>query len=240
MSDFLLDVARTERLGFGEAIFCAGKTAEQIDAILEDGNARGLSLLLTRLEPARAALLRHESALDYDAYSRTAFAGAPAPAQPASVAVVAAGTSDLPVAREAVRTLAFHGVSPTEISDVGVAGLWRLLQRVEELRHFAVVIAVAGMDAALPTVLGGLIPGCLIAVPTSVGYGAAAGGQAALNAMLASCAPGVLVTNIDNGYGAATAALRMVLTMRRLAGTGLATSSRTTHFREREMTNGSA
>jgi hypothetical protein len=92
--------------------------------------------------------------------------------------------------------------------DVGVAGLWRLYERLEEIRSSAIIIAVAGMDAALPTVLGGLIPGLIIAVPTSVGYGVAAGGQTALNAVLASCAPGITVTNIDNGYGAACAALR--------------------------------
>jgi NCAIR mutase (PurE)-related protein len=124
--------------------------------------------------------------------------------------VVTAGTSDIPVSREAVRTLAFHGYLSTEISDVGVAGLWRLLRHVEALCAFAVIIVVAGMDAALPTVLGGLVPGCIIAVPTSVGYGVATGGRAALDAMLASCAPGVMVVNIDNGYGAACGAMRVL------------------------------
>jgi NCAIR mutase (PurE)-related protein len=217
MTEFLLDTARPERVGFGEAVFCSGKTAAQIDAILDDGRQRGLPLLLTRLDAAKHDQLRHAGALDFDPLSRTAFAGAPAMASPASVAVVTAGTSDIPVSREAVRTLAFHGFQATEINDVGVAGLWRLLQRVEELRKFAVVIVVAGMDAALPTVLGGLVPGCLIAVPTSVGYGVASGGGSALNAMLASCAPGVLVVNIDNGYGAACGALRMLQTFARSA-----------------------
>jgi NCAIR mutase (PurE)-related protein len=106
------------------------------------------------------------------------------------------------VSREAARTLRYYGVPNLEITDVGVAGLWRLLDRVEEIRRMPVVIAVAGMDAALPTVLGGLVPGLVIGVPTSVGYGVAANGQSALHAMLASCTPGLAVMNIDNGYGA--------------------------------------
>ncbi len=129
------------------------------------------------------------------------------------VAIVAAGTSDARVAREAQRTLRHAGVDAEAIADVGVAGLWRLMARIEEIRRFPIVIAVAGMDAALASVLGGLAPGALIAVPTSVGYGAAEGGRTALNAMLASCAPGVVVCNIDNGYGAACAALRILNAM---------------------------
>jgi NCAIR mutase (PurE)-related protein len=116
----------------------------------------------------------------------------------------------VPVSREAARTLAYYGVPCVEITDVGVAGLWRLMERIDELRRMQVVIAVAGMDAALPTVIGGLVASVVIGVPTSVGYGVAQGGQSALHAMLASCAPGVLVTNIDNGYGAACAAIRIL------------------------------
>jgi NCAIR mutase (PurE)-related protein len=210
MSDFLLDVPRAERIGFGEAMFCAGKTASQIDAILDDAAGRRLPMLLTRLDDDKYRALRHASALDYDALSRTAYAGEPAPVAASSVAIVTAGTSDVPVAREAARTLAFDGYGAVQIDDVGVAGLWRLMRRIEELRAYKIVIVVAGMDAALPTVLGGLIPGCIIAVPTSVGYGVATGGRAALDAMLASCAPGVVVVNIDNGYGAACAAIRVI------------------------------
>ena len=147
--------------------------------------------------------------LDHDALSATAFFGAPAPlAGPPRVAVVTAGTSDLPAAVEAVRTLRFHGEDALRVADVGVAGLWRLLARVEELRAMRAVIVAAGMDAALPSVVAGLVPGLVIGVPTSVGYGVAAGGHAALHALLASCAPGLAVVNIDNGYGAACAALR--------------------------------
>ncbi len=211
MSEFLLDRERTARIGFGEAVYCAGKSPEQIAAIL--GAVGDAPLLLTRLDPARLDALPAELRvrLDYDPVSRTAWTGTAAPLSPGRrVAVVTAGTSDLPVAREAARTLRFSGHDAAEIADVGVAGLWRLLRRVEELRTFAVVIVVAGMDAALPSVVAGLVPGVVVGVPTSVGYGVAAGGRAGLDAMLASCAPGLSVVNIDNGYGAACAALRVL------------------------------
>jgi NCAIR mutase (PurE)-related protein len=126
------------------------------------------------------------------------------------VAVVTAGTSDLPVAREALRTLAFYGLPARAIADVGVAGLWRILQHEDELRRYPAVIVVAGMEGALFSVVGGLVRGAVIAVPTSTGYGAARGGETALHAALASCAPGVVTVNIDNGYGAACAAIRVL------------------------------
>ncbi len=208
--EFVLDEGRAVRLGFGEAMFCAGKSPEQIAAILDQTQA---PMLLTRLDPERFAALpaSQRDDLDYDPVSRTAYFGAPLPsAGPAQVAVMTAGTSDVPVAREVVRTLQFQGHEARLIADVGVAGLWRLMRRVEELRTMRVVIVAAGMDAALPSVVGGLIAGVVIAVPTSVGYGVAAGGHAALNAILASCAPGIVTVNIDNGYGAACAALRVL------------------------------
>jgi len=214
MSDFTLDTERADRIGFGEAVFSAGKSPAQIGAILHAAVESGLPLLLTRLDPDRLAALPLGHTLDYDPMSRTAFSGVPPDAGPARIAIVTAGTSDLPVAREAARTLQFNGFGATEIADVGVAGLWRLMRRVDELRAFPVVIVVAGMDAALPSVVGGLLPGCIIAVPTSVGYGVATGGRVALDAMLASCAPGVLVVNIDNGYGAACAAMRILQSRR--------------------------
>lgn len=207
-----LDLLRAERLGIGEAVLCGDKTAAQIERILE--LAGGSAMLLTRLDADKHAALAAgvRERLDYDAVSRTAFFqhGADEVAGAVRVAVVAAGTSDAGPAREALRTLAFNEVPATAIFDVGVAGIWRLMERLDEIRRHEVVIAVAGMDAALVSVLGGLVAQPLIAVPTSTGYGAARGGETALAAALASCAPGVTVCNIDNGYGAACAALRIL------------------------------
>ena len=207
--DIKLDLERRQRLGFDEAILCAGKSSEHLAAILE--NAGTESLLLTRLEAEALEALPPALAerIDYDALSRSGFfGGVAAPSGKAEIAIVSAGTSDARVSREAARTLAYYGAPCLEIGDVGVAGLWRLMERIEEIKRHPVVIAVAGMDAALPSVIGGLAPGLVIALPTSTGYGAARGGETALFSALVSCAPGVVVVNIDNGYGAACAALR--------------------------------
>lgn len=211
IEDIKLDLNRRERLGFEEAMFCAHKSAAQIDVILDQLEAAGRPGLLTRLEPDRAAALKpvHRERLDYDPVSRTAFYGrAPAPDGEPIVGIVTAGSSDVPVAREALRTLSYCGIPSLPVFDVGVAGLWRLMERIEELRRLPVLIVAAGMDAALPSVIGGLYGGLIIAIPTSVGYGVATGGHVALNAILASCASGIVTVNIDNGYGAASAALR--------------------------------
>ena len=209
------DVSRGERVGLDEAIFCAGKSVSQIEAILGEARRRGARLLLTRLGAERLDDLSADAraALAYDPLSRTAFFGAArgrAGEPDTRVAILSAGTSDLSAAREAVRTLAWYGEPAAEFHDVGVAGLWRLTDRLEEIRRFPVLIVAAGMDAALLSVVGGLVRGCVIGLPTSVGYGVASGGRAALDAMLASCAPGLAVVNIDNGYGAACIALRML------------------------------
>ena len=210
--EVLFDFDRRRRTGLDEAVFAQGKTTAQLESILAAAAAKRVPLLLTRLSvEAHAALLpRWSSALDYCPQSRTAFFdwSAPSEPQPGTVAIVVAGSSDAGVAREAARTLTFNGVEPTMFIDVGVAGLWRLTSRIDAISAHPVVIAVAGMDAALPTVLGGLVSALIIAVPTSVGYGVAAGGQTALHSSLASCASGIAVVNIDNGYGAACAALR--------------------------------
>jgi NCAIR mutase (PurE)-related protein len=206
-----LDVDRTERIGISEAVLCDAKPFEQLVEVLECAGEADQSMLLTRLSAERFEMLPadFQRLMDYESLSATAFFGRPAPASPmAEVAVVTGGTSDASVAREAVRTLLFHGRIATEIHDVGVAGLWRLQQRLPEIARHRVVIAAAGMDAALPTVLAGLVPALVIAVPTAAGYGVAAGGHTALHSLLASCAPGLVVVNIDNGYGAACAALR--------------------------------
>jgi pyridinium-3,5-biscarboxylic acid mononucleotide synthase len=207
------DAGRAERIGLDEAIFCAGKSVSQIEAILHEARQRRAGLLLTRLAAAQLQELSAEAraALDYDALSRSAFFGAAharAGAAGTRVAILSAGTSDLPAAREAQRTLAWYGEPAAEFHDVGVAGLWRLTERLEEIRRYPVLIVAAGMDAALASVVGGLVRGCVIGLPTSIGYGVASGGRTALDAMLASCAPGLAVVNIDNGYGAACVALR--------------------------------
>lgn len=220
--EFTLDFARPERIGLEEAVYAAGKSPAQIEAILEAASARETSLLLTRLDHDRHAALGPDwrQRLDYCVVSRTAILGAPRPLRAAAtIAIVAAGTSDMPVVREAERTLSYQGEASTIIADVGVAGLWRLTRRLEEIRAHPIVIVVAGMEAALGSVLGGLVPSAIIAVPTSVGYGVASGGRLALDALLASCAPGLTVVNIDNGYGAACAALRLIKAARRIGGT---------------------
>lgn len=209
-----LDFARPERVGFGEAILCARKSDAQLSDIMSKLLAAHASALMTRLDEDVAARFAtpYASKLDYDPVSRTGFFNWTAPSSKGfpSVAVVSAGTSDMPQAAEVLRTLTYFGVPTERFIDIGVAGLWRLLESVDRLRTFPVVVAVAGMDGALPSVLGGLIPGSIICLPTSTGYGASRGGETALNAALASCAPGLSVVNIDNGYGAACAAYRIV------------------------------
>ena len=210
MSDVTLDQARRDRIGFDEAILCAGKSTDQLRRILDAAGPSG-TLLLTRLEEDALQALGAGDAIDYDPISRTGFFGAiESPATAARIAVVTAGTSDVPVAREAGRTLAYYGKASTEFADIGVAGLWRLEERLQDIRSHPIAIVVAGMDGAIASVLGGLYGGAMIVVPTSTGYGAARGGETALAAALASCAPGLTVVNIDNGYGAACAALRML------------------------------
>ena len=211
--DLTPDHRRQDRLGFDEAVFCEGKTVAQIERLLVRAEESGNSLLLTRLLAAQHEALpaRLREGLDYDDLSRTGiFGDVSQHSHPPRAGILTAGTSDVAVARESARTLAYYGEPVAELYDLGVAGLWRLQERLEEIRRLAVLIVVAGMDCALPSVLGGLVPQPVIAVPTSVGYGVSAGGRAALDAALGSCAPGVVVVNIDNGYGAACAALRML------------------------------
>ena len=211
--DLLFDFDRVDRIGLSEALYCAGKTPEQIESAVAELVNRDVRLLLTRLDELNYAQLSKpvQALLNYDPVSRTALVGpSPTPELPARIAIVTAGTSDLPIAREASRTLLFHGKSAEIMADLGVAGLWRLLERRAELATFPVIIAIAGMEGAFFSVLGGLVGNPIIAVPTSTGYGVTAGGHTALHAALGSCAPGVLVVNIDNGFGAACAALRIL------------------------------
>jgi NCAIR mutase (PurE)-related protein len=231
MADVTFDFQRRERIGLSEAVLCTGKTSQQIGETIALARVRRAALLLTRLTPEAFSRLApgEQAMLDYDPMSRTAILGAVRqPDGAPQVAVVTAGTSDLPVAREAIRTLAFSGIAAREIADVGVAGLWRILMHEEELRGYPAVIVVAGMEGALFSVVAGLVGGVVIAVPTSTGYGAARAGETALHAALASCAPGLVTVNIDNGYGAASAALRVLGAQRRLADAGTGPADRAT------------
>lgn len=216
--DLTPDTSRKQRLGFDETIFCASKTPDQINRLLQAAVTAETPLLLTRLDSEKLSEISSELSgqLDYDEVSQTAILGRVPVAQDAPrVAIVSGGSSDVGVAREAARTLDYYRVGSREIYDVGVAGLWRLLEHIEELREMSVVITVAGMEGTLPSVVAGLVPGLVIAVPVATGYGVAANGITALHSALASCAPGLVVVNVDNGYGAGCAALRMLNVMQR-------------------------
>jgi NCAIR mutase (PurE)-related protein len=200
-----LDHHRTLRKGFPEVIFCQGKIPPQVALILASLARVSPRVLGTRATPEHfKAARRKVRDARYDALARTLWVDRdPGGVRLPGVALVAAGTADLPVAEEAARTLDLMGHTPERVYDVGVAGLHRLVPHTRVLQRANVVIVVAGMEGALASVVGGLTPAPVIAVPTSVGYGASLGGLTALFAMLNSCAPGVSVVNIDNGFGAA-------------------------------------
>jgi NCAIR mutase (PurE)-related protein len=200
-----VDHHRALRRGFPEAIFGAGKTPEQVAAIVGRIAARGQRVLVTRTtaEVHRVVVAARPDAAWHEVARCITVDSGPRAALPGRIAVLAAGTSDLPVAEEAAVVAEFHGGTIERVYDVGVAGLHRLLDRTETIRRADVVVVVAGMEGALPSVVAGLVESPVIAVPTSIGYGAAFQGLAALLAMLNSCASGVGVVNIDNGFGAA-------------------------------------
>jgi len=208
-----IDHHRALRQGQPEVILAQGKTTDQVVAIAERISARGDGFLATRADrAAREALVARFPSGRVNDLGRTvslAPDGPPPAAGRGTVLVVTAGTGDLPVAEEAAETLRSFGDAVARVTDVGVAGIHRLLERRHELVAASVLIVVAGMDGALPSVVGGLVRTPVIAVPTSVGYGASFGGVAALLTMLNSCAAGVTVVNIDNGFGAAVAASRI-------------------------------
>jgi NCAIR mutase (PurE)-related protein len=215
------DYDRPARLGMPEAIYCEGKDIGSINGLLSELATRpDHPTLFTRLSREQFAQIDPELAvsLDYEPVSATAILHGCLPPRQGSVAIVAAGTSDLRVAKEAERTLLFSGIAVELVVDVGVAGIHRLLKRIDDVRRHDIVIVVAGMDAALASVMGGLVAQPVIGVPTSVGYGVAHGGGTALNAMLASCGQGVSVTNIDNGFGGASCAIRILNSMDRTRG----------------------
>lgn len=206
-----IDHHRAMRQGTAEVIYGAGKTPEQILAIASAMREKGENtILITRMAPQAAELLAQSLSLQYHEQAQLGIVGQmPSPGGLGTIVVAAAGTSDLPVAEEAALTAEALGNTVTRLYDVGVAGLHRLLAHLDTLMQASVVIAVAGMEGALASVIGGLVSCPVIAVPTSVGYGAAFQGVAALLAMLNSCASGVGVVNIDNGFGAGFLAHRI-------------------------------
>jgi len=198
-----LDHHRALRTGIPEVVFGQGKTPPQVAAIVDRFAAHGGRAIVTRISPEAVALVRsaHPDARYAELARMLTVGDFPQPPEDPFVAVVAAGTSDLPVAEEAALTLELLGTRAERVYDVGVAGLHRLFAKLDLIRRAAAVIAVAGMEGALATVVGGLVACPVVAVPTSVGYGASFGGLAALLTMLNSCVPGVAVVNIDNGFG---------------------------------------
>jgi len=203
-----VDLHRGLRQGFPEVIFGAGKTPEQVLKIAARLFAREQHVLVTRATPEQARALRKkfQHAVHHELARCVTIEKKPLPRRPGLVAVICAGTSDLPVAEEAAVTAEIMGNRVERIADAGVSGLHRVLGRLETMQKANVLIVVAGMEGALPSVVAGLVPRPVIAVPTSVGYGASFGGLAALLGMLNSCGSGVTVVNIDNGFGAGFAA----------------------------------
>jgi pyridinium-3,5-biscarboxylic acid mononucleotide synthase len=220
-----LDLDRDDRTGDPEVLFAAGKTPGEVVTILASLNEAhpGRAVLATRCtDPAAAACReRFGERCEIDERSGTVVLGPP-PRAYGDVVVVAAGTSDLAVAGEALTTIAVFGAHGHLVTDVGVAGLHRLLAERDRIAAADAIVAVAGMEGALPSVIAGLVGVPLIAVPTSVGYGASFGGIAALLAMLNSCAAGVCVVNIDNGFGAGVAAARIARAVGRLRESAIA------------------
>lgn len=208
-----IDHLRPATQGHQEVILCQGKTPEQVVGIAERLESASGSFLATRADPAHAgALTARFPRAERNELGRTVYLPAlpePEPTGRGAILIVTAGTSDLPVAEEAAVTARALRNRVERLTDVGVAGIHRILTQTDALRSAAVVVVVAGMEGALPSVVGGLVAVPVIAVPTSVGYGASFGGIAALLGMLNSCAAGVTVVNIDNGFGAAAAASRI-------------------------------
>jgi NCAIR mutase (PurE)-related protein len=212
MNNFNHDSSRHSRIGFPEIIFGQSKTIEDLKHILGIYTQENKNALVTKLQPDKAEKLKHSFPSSfYDEVSGIMML------EPVSqvntnheVAILSAGTSDIGVVNEAYYTLSFLNIGAEKITDIGVAGIHRLTDKLDYLKSFKVLIVIAGFEGLLPTVVGGLLPQPIIAIPASVGYGVAAGGKAALNSMLASCANGITVVNIDNGYGAAMAAVRIL------------------------------
>lgn len=212
MSNFNIDYDREDRLGFPEIIFGASKFTEDLILIINDYITRDKNVLITKLQKKKAKkLLKYFPNSFYDTLSgifilkKTSIVS-----KNSEVAIISGGSSDIHIVNEVFYTLSFLGVKSEKINDVGVAGINRLMNRINDLKRYDVLIVIAGFEGALPTVVGGLLPQPIIAVPTDVGYGVSKNGKTALNSMLSSCANGITVVNINNGYGAAMAAVRIL------------------------------
>jgi len=212
MSNFNIDYDRKKRIGFPEVIYGASKSNDDLLGILNNHLMKGENALITKLQKDKGQFLLEQFPAAFYNENANIFILKPIdePQYSPDVAIISGGTSDNSIVDEIYYTLAFMGVRALKISDVGVAGVHRLIKRIDELKTFKILIVVAGFEGALPTVVGGLLPQPVIAVPTDIGYGVAEGGQVALNSMLASCSNGISVVNINNGYGAAISAIRIL------------------------------
>jgi NCAIR mutase (PurE)-related protein len=212
MKDFELDNDRHSRLGFPEIVYGEFKSAIQLKNIIADHNDRQKNILVTRLQEDKAKMLLETfNSANYDPLAKTFSTSLTPPIKHNGlIGLISAGTSDAGVVKEVANTLTHLGYEFVVFNDIGVAGMHRLMDKKEALKDCDIIIAVAGFEGALPSVVGGIFPQPIIAVPTSVGYGVALGGTTALHAMLTSCANGILVTNIDNGCGAALSAVRIL------------------------------
>lgn len=212
LDGILFDFERSERIGLPEAVFCEKKPLAVLEQLLQRFANGEPPILFTRLWPEVYKNLPGAltGKYDYDPISATAYAATLPSRTKGRVAVISAGMADAYVATEAARTLKYLGIEHSVFNDCGISALWRIMERIKSINTHDALIVVAGMEGALASVIGGLSSKPIFAVPTSVGYGISAGGNAALSGMLASCAPGISVLNIDNGYGAACAAARVV------------------------------
>lgn len=212
MDNFNIDHDRENRIGFPEVVYGLNKSTEDLSKILESYKTRRENVLVTKLQPEKALVLIQEYPNAFYDKVSSIFIAQPLKeiSGEGEVAIISAGTSDIHIVNEAYHTLHFMGIKAQRVNDVGVAGMHRIMDRVEELRSYKILIVIAGFEGALPTVVGGLLHQPIIAVPADVGYGVAEGGHVALNAMLSSCANGITVVNINNGYGAAMSALRIL------------------------------
>lgn len=215
--DVRFDWERSARTRVPEVVLAESKSSDQLLDIAQQVLARQQRVLMTRVQAEKAAMLAEQlpGRIHYHAQARTVVVTETSVEdvlrdRPVRVAIVAAGTSDVPVVAEIEQSLHYLGEPTARYVDVGVAGLWRLTELAEELSEYSLLIAVAGMEGALFSVLAGLVPIPVIAVPVSVGYGVGAGGHVALNSALSSCVPGIAVVNIDNGFGAAALAVKLL------------------------------